>query len=1562
MIKIMKKSLYLFFVILLPLFLSAKTETIIYPALSDHNDPRMEYDLKLLRLILDSTKESFGNYILIPSDATLSSSNQTAQRNVLKNQEDHRLSLMINPTTKTLENELMPVRIPIYKGLLGHRIFLIHKENQPLFDKITEKQMLTERITIGQGEGWADVDILQNAGFSVTTKEKYMDLFQSLMEQKFTAFGRGVHEAPVELAAYQSQFPDMSIENNLIVHYPYPVYFFTSKSQKGQALAKRLKEGFQNIISNGSFELLFLNHFGPLLKKVNFYNRKVMSIENPLLPSKTPLQSDAFWMTGAPFGTQKYTSLFNLTPEEKRFIDANPVITVANDTGYPPFDFQIDGKPVGYSMDLIRLLTEKLGIRLHYVSGDDWGGLVNAFKKGAIDLLTSVSVTEKDKAYTLYTSSYLKDYESILIRAGDETIKSIFDLNGKTIALPEEYEFLDDFKQKNIAIRHLVVKDMSEAVKAVAAGNADATIESGMVLQYLIDQMGFTQLKKINLTSDITYEFHFGVRKELPILQGLLDKALLNLPIEEKRKLRERWFGQTFEQQQEVTIFLSDKEKAYLARNPVATIAMMTDIAPVVFRDGDVQKGFTADLLKLITQKSGLKFDIKPGFWSENIEKFKNAEVDLISELSYKKERESFALFTEPYYEMPIVAYSRNDFGEFQGLKSLEGKTIGVEKDIYFLSELKKIPNLKIVEFDGARSYFKALAYEKIDLAISSLTHMRLIQEEGFLNLQLAGEILIPGIGKEDLRFGITIGKPELAEILRKSLEAITQSEYFELKQRWFTFGNTQSAKFIPFTDEERQYIRQKSTISMCGTPNWMPVSDIDENGNPQGMLADFRELFSERAGLRINFIPSKSWLETLQQIQAGTCDVLPLIIDNEERRQTMNFTQPLLDIPLVVATMAKAPFIENIDKFMDKPYGIVKGYATIDLLKKRHPNIQIREVTDVNQGLSLVRSGELFGYIDSSATIAYYIQRLGYHDLKISGKLDDSYVLSAGIKKDAPTLKTIMQKIVESIDESEKQDIYNKWVSIKYQQGFDYALLWKVLAVFALIVLGIIYWNRQLSKFNKEIKEKNRLIEKQHHQVTEALNQVATLLNNSEEGFLSFGADLRIEGQYSLECEKIFGQPVSGLSIAKLLFEDDRSRQKLMHDTFQTILEENDEFRREMLLELLPSEIKTEGGWLSARYRQLDSKRFMMILLDITAEKELEKQIKGEQKRLRFIVNVIKDRDDILETIHDYEEFLKTDFSQPDDLSILYRQIHTYKGLFDQYEFCNLPEKLHDAESALDTSIKDGLPNVSNIFLKAIESCRLALTQDLDLIKQVLGNSILDEELGYFISNRVLKNLESSIRELFSSKNELMLKGRMDSIQMELRKIRFKSVKSLLDSYPEYSVQLARRLNKDLNSFSIEGDDVEVDPEIFQTFAKTLIHVFRNAVDHGIETPEERLEAGKAESANIGCRVYESNECVVIEITDDGRGMDPERFKNRAEKLGIHWYGNPYELIFEDTFSTKKVITEISGRGIGLPAVKAELMRMKGRVEVQSAINEGTLFRFTIPLHKEDGSELDSE
>jgi polar amino acid transport system substrate-binding protein len=316
----------------------------------------------------------------------------------------------------------------------------------------------------------------------------------------------------------------------------------------------------------------------------------------------------------------------------------------------------------------------------------------------------------------------------------------------------------------------------------------------------------------------------------------------------------------------------------------------------------------------------------------------------------------------------------------------------------------------------------------------------------------------------------------------------------------------------IDFNKKEKSYLNKKKIIKMCIDPEWMPYEGFNKKGQYVGISADFFKIFQKEIGIPFQVIKTKSWTESLAKAKARECDILSLALEIPDRKKYLNFTTPYLNMPLVLATKPNVVFFDDFQVLKDKKIGIVKGYAFNEIIRKKYPNFKVVDVKNIDEGLSKVVSGELFGYIGTLPSIGYMFQTRYIGELKIAGKFNEKWKLSIGVRNDQPLLLDILEKAVNNVPNDVKQKIIFKTIAINYVQHMDYLFIAEILAAVFIVMAFILYHNRKLARMNKQLKElQNKLLEQAHrdpmtnlynrryfHEVSSTILQIAQRENSN--------------------------------------------------------------------------------------------------------------------------------------------------------------------------------------------------------------------------------------------------------------------------------------------------------------------------------------------------------------------------------------------------------------------------------------------------------------------------------
>lgn len=240
--------------------------------------------------------------------------------------------------------------------------------------------------------------------------------------------------------------------------------------------------------------------------------------------------------------------------------------------------------------------------------------------------------------------------------------------------------------------------------------------------------------------------------------------------------------------------------------------------------------------------------------------------------------------------------------------------------------------------------------------------------------------------------------------------------------------------------------------------------------------------------------------------------------------------------------------------------------------------------------------------------------------------------------------------------------------------------------------------------------------------------------------------------------------------------------------------------------------------------------------------------------------------------------------------------------------------------------------------------------TRRLDEIMNMVGELVL-------VRNRI-ERLGASLGDEEMQKAVANLDLVTSDLQTSVMKTRMQPIKKVFGRFPRVVRDIARSLNKEIR-LEMLGEDTDLDKNLVEALADPLVHLVRNAVDHGIEMPEERVKAGKSREGTVILTAAQEGDHILLTIEDDGGGMDPDKLRKIAVDKGLMDTDSAarlddrecYALIFAPGFSTKAEISDISGRGVGMDVVKTRIAQLNGSVDIDSSLGKGTRLSIKLPL-----------
>jgi two-component system chemotaxis sensor kinase CheA len=488
----------------------------------------------------------------------------------------------------------------------------------------------------------------------------------------------------------------------------------------------------------------------------------------------------------------------------------------------------------------------------------------------------------------------------------------------------------------------------------------------------------------------------------------------------------------------------------------------------------------------------------------------------------------------------------------------------------------------------------------------------------------------------------------------------------------------------------------------------------------------------------------------------------------------------------------------------------------------------------------------------------------------------------------------------------------------------------------------------------NLEVKVKERTQEMRE------LNQtMSALLDSLNQGFFLFDRQGICLSVYSKACEEILEtKPVDKhfADVLNLIGEEKNKVQEWVEFLFEGALpfEESILFGPSLRIHSLGRHIELEYYPIYNPERKLVS--VVVVASDTTSLLDARKEVEYEKNQAKLVLNILKNKKQINNFIDACKKIignLNIEMSKASafrNQAEVFRGLHTLKGGASSLGIIELSDQCHKAENIL-AEIKLHEANSLEISEKweklglCIKNIEVVFYRFLEDSAHLIGKSLTSEEVIEIPCSKFIKVIQGGPLIAINSDVQNFL----------IQEFMMEPVEDYIKVYQENIQNLALELGKKILPLEIINGHIKIFSEHYKNLFNSFVHIFRNAIDHGIETPEKRVELGKTDSGKIRVEFQQINEKLKIIIRDDGGGINPHSIRAKLLKKGREVTHESDEQIlqhiFDAGFSTKQVVSNISGRGVGMDAVMQAAKEMGGCAQVYSHINEGTVFIIEVPF-----------
>ncbi len=472
------------------------------------------------------------------------------------------------------------------------------------------------------------------------------------------------------------------------------------------------------------------------------------------------------------------------TKEEKNWIQTHKKVLVGGGPDWAPFDFtDKNGKYNCIVNDYLKLISKKTGLKFK-IQIDTWNNNLTKIKNEKIDLLGAVYYTKERNSFMNYTEAYFEMLDYFFIR-DDLNIKTIDELNGKTVAIPKGYAHEEIIKKEFQKIHILHVDTFSQAIDSVLQKKADILFDTYASLSYVLKRNSINTIVPFKAyRGKSTMKLHMTIAKNKKILASIINKSLQSITHKEKKEIYYKWLGKNIGDIPD-RIKLTKEEQNWIDKHPILKFSEINWEPMSIIKDSKMV-GIMGEYLKIISEQTGIKFKFIPSSsWKEVLKKFKQKKIDLIPGIGDSKYASKLGLTSKIYAEFPFVLVTKTKESFISSIDELANtdKSIAVPNYWTSYNYLKeKKPDIKVIP---TKNVFEALELVKNGKAYAFLGHMTVAMH--YVGNYYPKTLHISGKVNYEFKHKILLQKDNkiFLNLVNKIISSITEEEHLFIKNKW---------------------------------------------------------------------------------------------------------------------------------------------------------------------------------------------------------------------------------------------------------------------------------------------------------------------------------------------------------------------------------------------------------------------------------------------------------------------------------------------------------------------------------------------------------------------------------------------------------------------------------------------------------------------------------------------------------------------------------------------------------------------------------------------------------
>ncbi|WP_320042434.1 transporter substrate-binding domain-containing protein [uncultured Desulfobacter sp.] len=761
---------------------------------------------------------------------------------------------------------------------------------------------------------------------------------------------------------------------------------------------------------------------------------------------------------------------------------ATDALTIACINEYPPMSMiSAAGHPSGMLVDVWRLWAAKTGRKINFKFFSP-GDALKAVEDGRADIHSGLSRSNERETTIAFSHPFYRMESGFFYKLGPNAPKTLAELQGKIVGTDAGTTPLKHLQVKNRVF--LVQPTDHDLLQEASQGAFDVFFAELPYVSAQLERRGEQGSYDLLPQGKMTRPIHAGVAKKNTTLLKTVNKGLSAISDVELADIEARWIKDPSMRQfgnNPMTNILTPEEKAWLKSHQVVPLLGDAGLPPISFSDPTGRyKGVAADYINLIGRRLGLRFEVITDYtWNQMTNMIKTGKANGITCIVKEKDREHWLSFTEPYFVSPYVIVTKKQMRTISGVENLAGKTLAIEDGFFLQSRLKKqYPKVIVKPFENTVKALENVANGSSDAYAGNLMVIKyLLNKKNIDTLKIAAPAPWP---ESRLCLGIRKDWPLLISSINKAIENISQESHRLINLHWMEdLEDADRETMLLLTHDEKEWLKSHPAISLGIDPAWPPFEFYSQEHGYSGLAAEYINKIENQLNISLQPQIGLTWQQVMDKGRQKEIDLFPCIAPSHKRAQFLNFTNPYLTFPMVIAAETNFPFISGLQDLEGKTIAVAQGYISHEILQKDFPTLKLSPVESVAEGLKRISQNRADVFVGNLASITYSSKQTGLTNIKISAVTPYNFELSMGIRKDWPQLVSILNKILTNMPESEKNKIRDDWVRMQFEHQTNWTLLWKWIFGMTLVsgtILGIILFsNNKLKKAEVSLRESHK-------------------------------------------------------------------------------------------------------------------------------------------------------------------------------------------------------------------------------------------------------------------------------------------------------------------------------------------------------------------------------------------------------------------------------------------------------------------------------------------------------